>query len=1072
MHVVFIANCEQAALARTRTLLDRYAPRIGDRAWGTLITRDALDEVYKALRHQASRHTSVACYRNDAVFGLRLIWIVGNRSHYDAQDRFAVATQGRPRGFPMPFRHAALIARLAGYVHDLGKASRRFQDKLYASRMGIQDKASQSDAIRHEWLSAWLMKHLTSPEHDAAVDAQTLAAAWGAMFQKHREGDGAPDRPSNTNCPPMGCHLNTPLDALLWSVGTHHGGMGGSLTKECGLDGTQHIRGCGSVEDNLTLKQPDAFDPPGARRDAQRWTALFQAINKTAQRIQGLERPAPYWEGVMLLARAALIFADQKVSSETFPATKDKPPESGILFANTKGHLQDSVPTRSIRKKRGAPRAHVRFMDQPLSWHLQEVGDRAGDNIRMFTGEDLPTVDRDLVRTVLAARADPQSRFFWQDRAVDQVRTQPGGQLVFNVASTGAGKTLANLKMAFAMRPDAARLAVAFNLRSLTAQTFAAFQKDLARLGVPGDTFARDFAVLMGEHGVAEKYHDEDEDDVPTDDNYEPNHEHGLEPPPWLAAIAQGRSDNAQSAKKLAKLIASPVLVSTMDWIVAAGEPGQQHRHAKALIRVAHSDVILDEVDSYDVRATVAVMRVVQIAASFGRNVIVSSATLNPELAKGLCLAYAQGRLVQDALFGGRPWHLTLVSDKFAPTSLEAPTVEAADSFYRTTLRTLARRLTTEPVTKRYVIAPVDSVETFASTIADYAAQLHETHAAIPQNLSCRLSIGLVRVANVNRCMAIAETLRADGRFRVTAYHARDVLQRRAWKERHLDDILSRGIDQRWVEALCEAHSEIRDAAGDVRLIVVATPVEEVGRDHDFDWAIIEPSSMHSIIQAAGRVNRHRQRPLADDQINIVLLSRNWRDLEDQGKVGKVFVRPGLEVDDEDGETTHPSHDLNDLMRTTHGRLPDGILDAGLVFDADTRKTCFAQYDENAVAKQVRKAIRIIGREPGFETHFMMKGFSEGEQGYPLRDNQPRLAIHIDRSRNQFFLARQRKTPAAQAHSGIVVTESIPRSGTWLTPQWDDVEMARPDERLFASVPSGNDSVPNRIYLMWHGMRV
>ena len=34
--------------------------------------------------------------------------------------------------------------------------------------------------------------------------------------------------------------------------------------------------------------------------------------------------------------------------------------------------------------------------------------------------------------------------------------------------------------------------------------------------------------------------------------------------------------------------------------------------------------------------------------------------------------------------------------------------------------------------------------------------------------------------------------------------------------------------------------------------------MEEVGRDHDFDWAIIDASSVQSIVQTAGRVNRHR----------------------------------------------------------------------------------------------------------------------------------------------------------------------------------------------------------------------
>ncbi|MEX6067036.1 hypothetical protein [Providencia hangzhouensis] len=50
--------------------------------------------------------------------------------------------------------------------------------------------------------------------------------------------------------------------------------------------------------------------------------------------------------------------------------------------------------------------------------------------------------------------------------------------------------------------------------------------------------------------------------------------------------------------------------------------------------------------------------------------------------------------------------------------------------------------------------------------------------------------------------------------------------------------------------------------------------MEEVGRDHDFDWAVIEPSSYRSIVQMAGRVRRHRAGEVASP--NIALLQYNW----------------------------------------------------------------------------------------------------------------------------------------------------------------------------------------------------
>lgn len=1066
MHVVFIANCEQSALGRTRTLLDRYALRIGDRAWATLITRDALDEAYKALRRQASRHTSVACYRSDAVFGLRLVWIVGNREHYDTHERFAVATQAHPKAFPMPLRHAALIARLAGYVHDFGKASARFQGKLDKSRHE-HNPVSQGDAIRHEWLSAWLMRHLLPTGQPLDLNADVLTQAWEDM--KRASEAGHTDSPTDIHFLPMGMRLNTAQDVLLWAVGTHHGAVGGSLTLENGLDGGEHIhKERGPVRENVTLKPGRVFDSTSAPVDAGRWAALYQAINKTATRIQDIDRPSPYWEGVMLLARAALIFADQKVSSETFCGTR----EDGILFANTK---PCKTPAPAFRKSAKKSKPIYRILDQPLSWHLREVGDRAAENVRMFAGDDLPVVDRDLVHAILARRADPGSRFLWQDQAVDQVRAQSGGQLIFNVASTGAGKTLANLKMAFVLRPDAVRLAVAFNLRSLTKQTFAAFRKDLTQ--VDGDAFDRDFACLLGDRGLPEKdptdsrYDEsrdkEDEDDVAGDDPVDLEGAAGLKPPAWLGVIAKGRSDNEASAIQLTKLVASPVLISTMDWIVAAGEPGQQQRHAKALIRVANSDLILDEVDSYDVRATVAVMRVVQIAASFGRNVIVSSATLNPELAKGLCLAYTRGRRVCDALFGAQPWCLTLVSDKFAPVSRLSPSTEEADTFYRNTMRAMAERLTSEPVTKRYVIASADSQETFSATIANAAVQLHEANSSTPPGLSCRLSIGLVRVAKVKTCMMVAEDLRADGRFIVTAYHAQDVLQRRAWKEKHLDKVLSRADGQPWIEALCKAYPPMREATGDMRLIVVATPVEEVGRDHDFDWAVIEPSSMHSIIQTAGRVNRHRRRPLTDEQINVILLSQNLRALAGHKA---VFVRPGLEIDI-NGETTHRFHDLNDLMRAPENNTssPGGALDAGLIF-AESRKTIFAQCDEEATAHLMRKAQKIIGREPGYEMHFMAKNFVVGREGYPLREAHSSTDVSIDLDNQTFSLVGKQPGAKDAVISGTVSTEAIPDCGVWLTPSWDDGEMVKPGDKLLLSRRQ-DGNLPKIITLTWHGTR-
>jgi CRISPR-associated endonuclease/helicase Cas3 len=85
--------------------------------------------------------------------------------------------------------------------------------------------------------------------------------------------------------------------------------------------------------------------------------------------------------------------------------------------------------------------------------------------------------------------------------------------------------------------------------------------------------------------------------------------------------------------------------------------------------------------------------------------------------------------------------------------------------------------------------------------------------------------------------------------------------------------------------------------------------VEEVGRDHDFDWAVIEPSSYRSFIQLAGRVLRHRDKEIIEP--NIAIMKYNYRALKTGGK--KIaFKWPGYQNDKDDLTT----YDLNKLVDT------------------------------------------------------------------------------------------------------------------------------------------------------------
>ena len=140
------------------------------------------------------------------------------------------------------------------------------------------------------------------------------------------------------------------------------------------------------------------------------------------------------------------------------------------------------------------------------------------------------------------------------------------------------------------------------------------------------------------------------------------------------------------------------------------------------------------------------------------------------------------------------------------------------------------------------------------------------------------------------------------------AYHSRQVLLMRHEQEKYLDKILKRnkGDEHILQDEIIRKHID-SSSSNHIAFVLVATPVEEVGRDHDFDWAIIEPSSYRSFIQLAGRVVRHRNQVIT--QPNIGILQYNYRALKTGGK--KIAFRyPGYQRDINDLET----YDLTGLV--------------------------------------------------------------------------------------------------------------------------------------------------------------
>ena len=259
-------------------------------------------------------------------------------------------------------------------------------------------------------------------------------------------------------------------------------------------------------------------------------------------------------------------------------------------------------------------------------------------------------------------------------------------------------------------------------------------------------------------------------------------------------------------------------------------------------------------------------------------------------------------------------------------------------------------------------------MESWQEAIAQSIVQLHEWNAWPFVQTGKHVSFGLVRIANIRPAVEMARFL--AGRFPdayVACYHSQDFTIQRHLKEKRLDFLLTRKNGNGHIEADAEIFERVSQSKSsfDVKFIVVATPVEEIGRDHDFDWAVIEPSSTQSIVQTAGRVNRHRLLRLTKP--NVMILQFNLRKIRND-KI--VFTRPGLET----GDRRYNDHDLERLIDWNTLQ----VLDAGLRF----REHPFARLDNENLAEAIENPLKVMCMESKLRDWMVEATYAD----YPLRD--------------------------------------------------------------------------------------
>jgi CRISPR-associated endonuclease/helicase Cas3 len=643
---------------------------------------------------------------------------------------------------------------------------------------------------------------------------------------------------------------------------------------------------------------------------------------RTAQRLLMLSTQAgkgswlanPY---VMHLSRLCLMLADHHYSSleDVNDPGRVKVPEGYRLYANTKG-------------------SHGQF-NQTLDEHLLGVA-RHGAEVSLA----LPRFDQQLPRLGrhkgLRKRSNDE-RFRWQDKAFDiacamRERSLKNGAFIVNMASTGCGKTLANARIMYALA-DAERgmrCAFAMGLRTLTLQTGRAF-RDL--LGLSDDELAirvggaASKALFEHNEALAEATGSASRQELLDEDSYvrfEGNHDAD----PLLRRIM--RDGQVRS------LLAAPLLVCTIDHLTPATESERGGRQIAPMLRLMSGDLVLDEPDDFDIADLPALTRLVHWAGLLGTRVLLSSATLPPALVQGLFEAYHSGRQHFQRNRGDRPSGAERMPDvccawidEFNATSTDCSEAQTFATAHQTFVAKRVEKLAKAQVRRRCALQALDlagldryqTAERFAALVCDAAMTLHQRHHSIDPVSAKRVSFGLVRMANIEPLVDVALALYKLGApngvfIHLCAYHSQYPLLIRSNIERQLDQALNRRwSDRNQSEPVfglpdtrqrLDAHAEI-----DHVFIVLGSPVTEVGRDHDYDWAVVEPSSMRSLIQLAGRIRRHRDGECTAP--NLLVFDTNLAHFRKPGE--PAFCRPGFENSDFPLDTHSMTQLLNPEQR-------------------------------------------------------------------------------------------------------------------------------------------------------------
>ncbi|WP_233144643.1 type I-F CRISPR-associated helicase Cas3f [Methyloprofundus sedimenti] len=1044
--VTFVSQCEHKALNRTRRVLDAFANRIGTNTWQTVITEDGLDAVKKLLRKTATKNTAVSCHWIRSRSRSEFLWVVGNRRKFNFEGVVPVnytqkeITQYMDKNQWQTLNVIQYAAAISALFHDFGKANTLFQNKINPDK-----KTNSFEPYRHEWVSLRLFQAFVGDKDDMQwlnTLSQIECDEFSKCYKDGLNGRSVADNHPIENLPPF-------AKLVAWLILTHHKLPIYPKWKVNQPPRLEYVNqwfiGEHSNFDAI-WNSHNCKDPELEKLIAQNWTfkklpvASMQWRSKACMvasevrtKLQPLLQQKTDWLNGQIftthLSRLCLTLADHYYSSQNITPEWQNP--NYDVYANSDRE------TKQLKQK--------------LDEHLIGVAHHAQKIAKALPkfNASLRSLEENFFLSNNVSKKHKE-KFGWQDDAkklAGQMSKTSIEQGFFgiNMASTGKGKTLANVKIMYALANETGRVrfSVALGLRTLTLQTGREYRTEL-------ELTDEELAIAVGGTAVKQLFENEEnkriniEEQATQPETGSESQDEILDKDLYVDYTGDiyqhSLSEWTKTNDSLNKLIHAPILVSTIDHLMPATEGTKGGKQIPAMLRLLSSDLVLDEPDDFGLEDLPALCRLVNWAGMLGSRVLLSTATMPPALVYALFQAYQHG-WGEYAKANISHWNGEIACawfDEFKNTYKDGQEQykdfplfkKAHENFVKKRIKNLNAE--TKPQRKGKIINVEDYegitvIAIMAKAIQTNAIELHKNHHQAQNNIN--ISIGLVRMANINPLVAVARELLkldapADICIHYCIYHSRYPLAIRSHLESKLDKILNRKKpneiwQQDGIKDKLQEHPQNNHI-----FIVLASPVAEVGRDHDYDWAIVEPSSMRSIIQLAGRVLRHRDD--IPETPNILLLNKNYKALSPLNN-NICFEKPGFESTE---LKVIKSHDLNDVLTAKQYEEINSIQRITLPEQYQTIGGCYKNLVELEHKALVKKL--LSGNEPAklwWESNPQWCGEMQRQQRF--RDSKKDEAYYLclkDEHSNTYWQWKNEAVypPKLGDLSGIEINDDVP----------------------------------------------